>query len=237
MASIGIVLIPLILVTGSRSGLISTVLALLISSLLYRRPPAGHKVRRGSKRMSIGPLQLLIGIVVVCLGFLTYYFSRAVAIERLFEEPTQVSRADFWSVSLQLFWKYFPWGSGSGSFVEAFLIAEPMGQLDENYLNRAHNDWLESAVTFGMPGILVLVTSLILFIKKSYVVWVKMDPNRGHIALARAAAAIVGILAFASLSDYPLRTPIMMSVLAVSLLWLTEVNRSRDSETAEQGGA
>lgn len=219
-AAIAIVLVPLILVTGSRSGLVSGILGLIAAALIFRRPTDDRKVRRGDDRKPFGAVPILGGLAVLCLGFLTFFFSRAVAIERLFSETADVSRINYWALAVEMFWKYFPLGSGSGSFVEAFLMVEPAQQLTANYVNRAHNDWIETAVTFGVPGLLLLAAGVILYALRLHNVWRKQDGARRSVALARAASATIAIIAVASFSDYPLRTPTMMCLFTVFTLWL-----------------
>jgi hypothetical protein len=233
-ASVAIVLVPLILVTGSRSGLISGLLGLVAAGLIYRRPAEGRKVRRGDGRKAIGLVPILGGITAISLGFLTFFFSRAVAIERLFAETADVSRFDYWILSVDMFWKYFPWGSGSGSFVEAFLIVEPANQLAAYYVNRAHNDWIETAVTFGVPGLLLLASSVILFALQGFKIWAVADGSRRSVAFARAASAAILIIAIASFSDYPLRTPTMMSLFALFLLWFSSARPQQDQASYRQ---
>lgn len=227
-ATIAIVLVPLILVTGSRSGLISGLLGIIAASLLYGRPEDARKVRLGDGRKPLRAVPILVGLALLCLAFVTFFFSRAVAIERLFSETTNVSRIDFWSLTMKLFWKYFPWGSGSGSFVEAFLIVEPAQQLTANYVNRAHNDWIETAVTFGLPGVLLLAGGVILFALRFHNVWRTKDGKRRSVALARAASASIAIIAVASFSDYPLRTPTMMCLFTLFTLWLWPESKGQE---------
>ncbi|MFD1766081.1 O-antigen ligase family protein [Sphingorhabdus buctiana] len=225
-AAIGIVLIPLILVTGSRSGLLLAVIGLMGAAMLYRQPLTGRPVRRSAMQWKFTAAPLLAGVTIVCLGLLSLYFSRAEAVERLFlHSAGDDGRAQFWLIAVDLFWKYFPVGSGSGSFVEAFQIAEPNRQLDSTYLNRAHNDWLETAVTFGVPGILLLVVALVAYVKKGYFAWFCADPLRRATVMARMASLAIIILAIASAFDYPLRTPTMMCIFVLLTLWLAESGR------------
>lgn len=236
-AAIAIVLVPLILVTGSRSGLVSAVIGMLGAGLLYRRPTDVRTVRKGSPvRLKMVPI--LGGLAVISLGFLTFFFSRAEAIERLFAEASgEDSRTDFWVVSLDLFWKYFPWGSGSGSFVEAFQIVEPAYLLDATYLNRAHNDWVEIAVTFGMAGVIGLAFAAAAFVWRSYKYWRNADKTRRYVAFGRLASVCMALIAIASISDYPLRTPTMMGVFAILALWFTESGREHSpSGSTDRGG-
>jgi O-antigen ligase len=234
-AALAIFLVPLILVTGSRSGLILAVAALASAAILYRSPTAGRHVRRGDARKMIGALPLLAGVAVICLSFVTFFFSRAEAIERLFAEASgEDNRSDFWVVSIDLFWKYFPWGSGAGSFVEAFQIAEPIKLLDSTYLNHAHNDWLEIAVTFGVPGLLLLAIALIFYVRRTFVLWRRRDGKRRSVMFARMAGIAMVIIAAASFADYPLRTPTVMCVFALLTLWFVEDSRPRASgQTSE----
>ncbi len=235
-AAIAIVLVPLILVTGSRSGLVSAVIGMLGAGLLYHRPTDVRTVRKGSPDR-IKALPILGGLAVITLGFLTFFFSRAEAIERLFADASgDDSRTDFWAVSLELFWKYFPWGSGSGSFVEAYQIVEPNYLLDATYLNRAHNDWVEIAVTFGLAGLILLVLASAAFFWRSFSLWRKAETGRRYVAFGRLASICIAIIAIASISDYPLRTPTMMGVFAILALWFTESGRERANSVAVNRG-
>lgn len=228
-AAIAIVLVPLILVTGSRSGLVGAIIGLCAAATLYRKPANVRSVRRGeSSRIKAFPI--LGGVAVISLGYLTYFMSRAEAIERLFNEATDEDiRTDFWAASFDLFFKYFPWGSGSGSFVEVYQIIEPSALLSPYYLNRAHNDWIETAVTFGLPGVAALIAVLIAFAIRCCRVWRCMDGSKRAVAFGRLASAIIAMIAIASMSDYPLRTPTMMGLFAICALWLVEAGRTQTS--------
>lgn len=235
-AAIAIVLVPLILVTGSRSGLVSAAIGIIASIVIYRRPTNVRTVRRGTSS-PIKPVPMLVGIAVVSLAFLTYFFSRAEAIERLFAETSgEDNRIEFWTVSLDLFSKYFPWGSGSGSFVEAFQIIEPAHMLDSTYLNRAHNDWMEIAVTFGLAGVIGLALACTAFFRRSHNLWRKNDGSRRYVAIGRLASVCIAIVAIASISDYPLRTPTMMGVFAIFALWFTESGKDRSKPISVEKG-
>ncbi len=231
-AAIAIVLVPLMLVTGSRSGLVSAVMGLGAAALLYRKPNDIRTARRG-KSDTAKALPILGGVAVISLAFLTYFLSRAEAIERLFMQASgEDSRTTFWAISIDLFWKYFPWGSGSGSFVEAFQIVEPTHLLDATYLNRAHNDWIETAVAFGLPGVVALSVAVISFGIRSYRLWRNADGSKRAVAYGRLASVTMAIIAIASASDYPLRTPTMMGLFAIFTLWLTEADRNRATAPA-----
>lgn len=235
--SIAIVLVPLILVTGSRSGLASAVIGLVAAALLYYRPGDALNTPEG-KQFRSKVLILISAVAVLFVSFLTYVFARAEAIERLFMQSSAADdRTDFWGVSLGLVGKHLMWGSGSGSFGDAYRIAEPKHLLDATYLNHAHNDWIETAATFGVPGIVVLILTVLSFGVLSYRLWRGEGNATRARAFGRLASVMIAMMAIASGADYPLRTPTLMAILALSVLWLVESERNRSSLTPLLAGA
>ena len=236
-AAIAIVLVPLILVTGSRSGLLSALLGLLGAFLLYQKPEFAAVAKPRKVRSKAWATPILTGTIAVCLGLTSLFLSRAESVTRLFTQTQgEEGRSEIWPVAIDLFWKYFPWGSGSGSFVEVYQILEPAGLLNSTYLNRAHNDWLEIAVTMGLPGILLLALATFGFLQRSVVLWRRMDHTRRSVQFARMAGIIMVIIAVASITDYPLRTPIMMCVFAILALWFTEGRNENEQKSQSAEG-
>ena len=214
--AIAIVLIPLILVTGSRSGMLAAIIGMMGGVLLHISTGPTH--RRSKTGRPLVPV--LAVAVVACLVFATIYFSRAEAIERIFaENGTANDRADFWTSGVALFWQYFPFGFGPGSFVPAFQVDEPITLLDGSYLNRLHNDWLEVGLTLGLPGVLLMIGGVLFYFWRTFHLWLRCGGARTSVALGRMASVVIAILAVASLSDYPLRTPAMMGFAALICLW------------------
>lgn len=237
-ASIAIILVPLIVVTGSRSGLLISIFGLIAAAKLYRTPKQGQIVRRSEKHWKIGTVPLLGGIIVLCMGFLSILFTRANAVERLFGQSTaENARGEFWSISLNMAWTYFPFGSGTGSFVEAFQIAEPDHLLNANYVNHVHNDWIEVALTAGLPGMLLLLIALATYLVQTVRLWRSPDGRARSARLAKMAAVLITMLALASFTDYPLRTPAMMCFGALCVLWFAEVGRGANIGRAAQADA
>ncbi len=127
-ASVAILLVPLILVTGSRIGLLTGIIGMIGGALLYGSQSTGNMQKKDWSWTFI-----LLATGLLCLVFATIYFSRAVAIDRLFADASAAnSRADFWTASLDLFWKYFPFGFGPGSFAPAFQNDEPTALLSQS---------------------------------------------------------------------------------------------------------
>nr|WP_315458575.1 O-antigen ligase family protein [uncultured Sphingorhabdus sp.] len=231
VTAIAIVLIPLILVTGSRSGMLAAIIGLIGGVLLY---VSSGQTQRGSKKGR--PLAPILAVAVVaCLVFATIYFSRAEAIERIFaENGTANDRADFWTSGVMLFWQYFPFGFGPGLFVPAFQVDEPVALLSGAYLNRLHNDWLETAITYGVLGMLLMLGGAFYYLWRTFHLWFRCDGARTSVGLGRMASVVIAILSIASLSDYPLRTPAMMGFAALVCLWFIGAlpERSADLDLA-----
>jgi O-antigen ligase len=156
----GAVLIPLILVTGSRAGLIIGIAGLASTIILYRKPAAVFPKKRKGNKLDLR--WMLGGFAVLCLGALTVMMSRAEALQRLSApDQTEDLRFRMWPSIIQIAWKYFPVGSGVGSFVETYQIDEPYSLLSPTYVNHAHNDWLELYMTAGLPGLTLLAIGLV----------------------------------------------------------------------------
>lgn len=224
--AVAIILVPLILVTGSRAGLLTATVG-LIGGLLLSVSSSRHD-RTAVTGMALR--SILAAGVLVCLIFTTVYFSRAEAIERIFAITDPIDdRAVFWASSLRLFWHYFPLGFGPGSFVPAFQNQEPLTLLDPSYLNRLHNDWLETALTFGVPGILLMLAGTAYYLRRSFVLWMRMDGARSAVALGRMASIVIAILGIASMSDYPLRTPAMAGFAALVLVWFAHARHAPEA--------
>jgi hypothetical protein len=57
------------------------------------------------------------------------------------------------------------------------------------------------------------------YLRRSFVLWTRMDGTQSAVALGRMASVVIAILGIASLSDYPMRTPAMAGFAALVLIW------------------
>ena len=224
-----VVLVPLILVTGSRTGLLVSLVGIAGAAFIYR--PLQLRNKRAAKNGGLLPKGRLLALsIVLVLGLATVFLSRAEAISRLFSSTAEASsRSAFWAASFDLFWKCYPWGCGSGSFVEAFQIIEPSRLIDSTYLNHAHNDWVETVATFGILGIVALlaIVSYWIFGIRQLLERKKESPRTK--ALNWMAAVIMAIFGIASIFDYPLRTPSLQILFLLACLWLWDFRSERTS--------
>jgi len=240
----GAFLLPLLLITGSRIGIMTGALGLLSVPFLMRfdkRKPASPKQRKGPGlrlwRWLSGPRGLVAmgATFVAVLAGLTIWLSRAASVTRVVDaEAGDELRFKVWPVIFDNVTAYFPLGSGIGSFVPVFKIVEPDAILRPTYLNHAHNDPLEVLLTAGIPGALLMVAAVVAWAIAARRAFSGSlaDPN---ILFARTGVIVIGLLGIGSLTDYPLRTPFLAALLVVAALWSSRVNRNsskRDNASA-----
>lgn len=211
-------IVPLLLVTGSRAGVFAGIFGVAAAAVVYHRSqPASEKRPAFITQMS----QITLAIAaIVSLGVVTNFFSRAVAIDRMLNDGAQESRLDFWKPVIAMTQHYLPIGTGPGGFADAYRVIEPVSLLDSTYLNRAHNDWLETIAEFGLLGA-VLLASVVAW---ATILGVKAftDSHKGQNNLfACLGFVIIMISAIGSAGDYPLRTPAIAAVTMLAAIWLS----------------
>lgn len=208
-----VIAIPLVIVTGSRSALVTLALGLIFAGLIWtsrrRVPLAGWKARL------MPPLALVA--TAAGLIWLTVFAARDVALDRLSTAGEDL-RWPVWQSIVDMLPAYMPWGTGIGSYVEAYQILEPGGLLRPTKSNHAHNELLEIAFTAGVPGLtlLALAAAALLF-----AFWRSFAVNAGGAGatLPRLGTAMLALLCVASASDYPARTPILSALLVLAAVW------------------
>lgn len=217
--AIACVLIPLILVTGSRAGLIAAVLGISSAFFLYRRLEVNVPKKR--QRENLNRRYLYVALAIAAMGIATVFMARAQAFERLIEGGS----SDDFRIALlgpvaSAGWQYFPFGSGIGSFVEVYQVHEPKHMLTLNFLNRAHNDWLETFMTVGLPGLLLLLAAVVGYMRCAWSNFASQDIRPRTRSFAGLGAVLILILALASAVDYPLRTPSLSCFFILAAIWL-----------------
>ena len=207
-ASMCLVAVPLVLVTGSRTGLLvaglSLVLVFAFGLLPLARVAIRPWVRYSAAFASVG-----------ALVWATIWASRDVAFMRL-EDQTEDLRWPVWQSIVDMLPQYLPWGTGVGSYVEAYRVLEPDNLLRPSFSNHAHNELLEILFTAGLPGAAIALLALVFLAAAA---WRGLRAS-GDAALFKSLGILVIILlAIASISDYPVRTPILSAVFVLAAIW------------------
>jgi len=221
-------LLPLLLVTGSRAGLLLGAIGLTCGGLLWRWRRAALPVPMSRLERFAIPTIVAVSVLILVA---TIMFSRAEAVRRLLtltgSDDTRVEAAP---VLFEMAWNFFPIGSGFGSFDPVFRAYEPLQMLRPEYLNHAHNDLLEMAITGGIFGCLIVVLFLAWFAVQTWRAWRGQNASMDA-ALARAGSIMILLILLSSVVDYPLRTPLLMAIFAVCCGWLG-VNREAQQPRA-----
>ena len=202
------------LAIGSRAGLILTGIAVPLALLIVRKP-LGHQLRRlrGIWRAAIiGAAALAFAAVMAAAIFL----NRAVTIERISAGGTEVDlRSSIRPTLFEMIEKYFPVGTGYGTFDPAYRIDEPSELLGPRYVNLAHNDLLQVPLDGGLLGGILLLCAIGWLVWATFKAWRPGQPIR-----ARAASGVLFLVLVASALDYPARTPMIMALVVIAAAWL-----------------
>jgi O-antigen ligase len=225
-----IVLVAAQAASHSRAGLILMAGGLLAGLVLTR--PAMKTERAKTTSIVLG-WGIVLAIVFSVQGALV----RAVA--RLETDPMSDARLVYARNTVKAIAAYFPFGSGTGSFVPIYPLFEPIKDLFEGiYANRAHNDFLEVLLETGAPGLLLGLLFLCWLIARARVVWSAPSDAGDELdqGLSKAAVLIILLVLAHSVVDYPLRTGGMAAVFAVAcaLLMPLPTSASREASRARR---
>lgn len=202
-------LVIVLIATGSRTGLLLGGFGLIggLSVVWSWRSRLDQSRYRAPGIM----LAVFAAVVAILLGA-AILFGRAQAIDRLLAiDPFDDKRALALPTVIELVKSYFPAGSGLGTFDPAFRQVEPLTMLDTTYFNQAHNDILQIILEGGAPALILLMVALAWLATASVRLW-RNNSARGVIVTGRAASIALFLILVASVTDYPLRTPIIMAI-------------------------
>jgi O-antigen ligase len=203
-----------ITLTSSRAGMALLFVAGLFSLILVWRHSRGQSGRR--------LLRIAIAGNVVAL-LLAFQFGFAGMMERVEEQGLEDLRWPVAQVTWQAAIVNLPLGSGFGTFVPVYDKFAPPTLLGEEYVNHAHDDWLELWLTGGIPAIVLAVGFLAWFAASSFRLWSSNGEPQAPVldlALARAALMVIALLLLHSAVDYPLRTEAVMVLFAIACAYL-----------------
>jgi len=210
-------LIPIMLLTGSRSGMVLTALGLLPgAAFLFSTGRTGRRPQIRALRDVLLPAGLLL--LVTALSLL---MSRAMAVDRfLGTDLSSENRLRVIEPGLEMARQFFPIGSGLGTFDPAFRRFEPFEMISRSYMNQAHSDLLQLTIEAGVLGLMLLLVYLVWWTRRTFVLW-RSEPGRDHTPhLGRLGSVITGMILLASIVEYPLRTPFFAVLFVVASLWM-----------------
>jgi O-antigen ligase len=216
VGAIGVMLVVLagIFINRALTGY-ALVLPVLAASLLIL------KRLRGARRYALPVLALMV-LVGVGLPLLT---DEGAAIFGASASMQPGDRRLVFAGTLRAAWDYAPFGSGLGSFREIYRQYQDPLTTTTEYINHAHNDYLELLLETGLFGVVLLVLFLAWWLLRSKRIWA---PNGGG-PFQQAASIASGAILIHSFVDYPLRTAAMSSIFALCIALMA---RRTDGEAA-----
>ncbi|MDM8011941.1 MAG: O-antigen ligase family protein [Parasphingorhabdus sp.] len=195
--------------SSSRAGYLLLVVS-VGASLLWRFGIGLHPLRNG-----------LLAILVLSLIVMIANQASSVAEQSLnrFEFIGDGDRVEKWYYTTIAALKYFPFGSGLGTFVPVYAKFEQLDIVTPFYVNHAHNDYLELFLEAGLLGLFITVLFLAAYIRAC--LHGRLPGGRYRSQLLFALKLIPGLVLLHSLVDYPLRTPAIAVLFSISLgfLW------------------
>lgn len=209
------VLVMVILLSGSRQGLALMVAGAIGAWLIMPRSRARTGVARWAP--------LAGGLALAALVALAVLLGRDEAVDRLtagalYDRELRIANLP---AVVQMTRAFLPFGSGMGTFDPVFRLFESDALLRPTFFNHAHNDLLEVVATGGVPALMVLAGWL-WWVGRGVAALRWRRAPASAMLLGKAAAVMLAMILAASLVDYPLRTPLMMTVAALLCAWIAD---------------
>ncbi|MER9157475.1 O-antigen ligase family protein [Mesorhizobium sp. M0778] len=184
-----IALLLLLLAAGSRAGVLIG-LAITVLSVVF--------LSARSRVSGFSVLLIFVGLSIYTIGAWT-------KIEAEVVDPA-FGRAEFARTTTDGIKQNWATGVGFGNFQKAYQIYEKEGMIFKQYVNHAHNEYLEIAFEGGVLAILLMIAYFLLL--SAALARIRRDP------LQKAAFLSVSFLLIHSLVDYPLRTEALAMTFA-----------------------
>jgi O-antigen ligase len=227
--------IPLIIYFGffrGRPALATALLVLIFLILLAAGSRAGILIGLGAVAISIGALiwRGRIGTLVMLAllaGVAVYGYGALIHIGTQQLDP-DFGRREFAATTWRAIRDTWLWGTGFGTFDLVYPFYESRDMVHVQYVNHAHNDFLEFILEGGIAaGILLLVYATAVAMRAFQVV---------RYPLQRLALLSIFVILLHSLVDYPLRTmAIAMSFAFFNVLFFSDTGIEPAGERPARG--
>ncbi len=210
--------------TRSRAGVSLAMLGILLCTALFSTRLGGRNTYglMGSfTAVGVG-LAGLIGLAPVWSRF-------------AYSDPIEDGRWRIFDATLQAVGEFFPLGSGGGTFEDVLRRFHP-ADFPGVTINRAHNDYLEWLLEFGLVAGVLIAVWLAFYLRQWTRVW-----KRGEWALLRFVQAGAGIalllMMLHTLVDFNLRIPAnaVFTALLAAVFFHRPVEEERHSSTRRRG--
>jgi O-antigen ligase len=155
--------------------------------------------------------------------------------DKFSEHPT--SRGTIWTNTERAVSEFMPVGSGLGSFGAVYRTFDNPQRTTNEYVNHAHNDYLELALELGLAGVLLITAFILWWFRRCWWAW-REDFEGAN--MARCGSVITAVLLLHSVADYPLRTSALAAVFALGCAFLvpprTRERQAKETSEPKTGG-
>lgn len=214
---VAIVLLGCALVlTGSRGGVASTVVALAV---LFGFSMLG---RRGA-----GAKGLVVAAPIILLVLVTVWAASGPLAERMEESPLTSDRIPAYKLTLQAIENAPILGNGYGSFQESFASQRDLSVASPSSWKKAHNTYLENALELGLPAAVTLNLAIALVAWRAFHAASMRRRSRLYLLLGVSATVLVSIH---SLVDFSLQIPAVAAAYAF-IMGIAAAQTFRDDKT------
>lgn len=202
------------------------VLALLVIGVILSNSQAGIGllvpvlggvllINRPAWRPSRPVMGLGLAAVVGCVGAFGVWGQVGASLGKVAGDAGQ-NRFDYNSNGLALLRDTWPFGTGLGTFQDIYHWYEKPSEVNNVFVNHAHNDLLEILIETGLFGVVALGLFLLWWSRHA---WAKWGAARGN-SYALGATLLTGVVLAHSLVDYPLRTAAISSLFALGCIMM-----------------
>ncbi|WP_295392323.1 O-antigen ligase [uncultured Thiodictyon sp.] len=180
--------------TRSRTGVGLAMLGIVLCVLLFAYRLGGRNAYGviGTITASGVGLASLIGLMPVWSRFAS-------------TDPFEDARWGIFNATVQVIGEFFPLGSGAGTFLDVMQRFHP-AMFPGVVINRAHNDYLEWLLEFGLVAGVLIAVWLLLYLRQWGRVWTRGDWATFRFAQAGAGIALL-LMMLHTLVEFNLRTP------------------------------
>jgi hypothetical protein len=209
LSAFGIVIPALLFglaLSGSRSAIILGALSLIVAGATL----VGPEIAKWGRNRALAFAAVMAFAIIPLMGGLglTAIMTRF-ATQNVAEDLRWVLAAETGRAVLN----YLPFGAGVGTFPRVYPLLESASALIPEFVNRAHNDLLETLFEGGMVSLALLM---------AFLGWIFVAMRRtlfGDLEIvgrqARAGVIVITLLLVHSLWDYPLRTIALEALFAL----------------------
>jgi O-antigen ligase len=176
----------------SRTGIGLLILGLLLTSLVLMR-----NFGKGFGSHITGVVASMGVIAASAIGLTP-------VLSRFGQDPLHDERWKFFIASLDGIGRFFPVGSGMGTYPEVMRAFYPAGM--SGFINHAHNDYIEWLFEGGLIAAALILLFLVLYALRWRAVWAQQNWHTLHMMQVGAGVGLLLIILH-GLTDYNLRIP------------------------------